>query len=93
LLWYHVAVVIVVEEGVDVDAAQEEEVVRVDVQSSDSLVEEDTMEIEMALVVTEIVALITLITLITLLIGIEEIETDHTAPWIGTTPQKALRIG
>jgi len=90
LLWYHVAVVIVVEEGVDVDAAQEEEVVRVDVQSSDSLVEEDTMEIEMALVVTEIVALITLITL---LIGIEEIETDHTAPWIGTTPQKALRIG
>lgn len=90
MLWYHVAVVIVVEEGVDVDAAQEEEVVRVDVQSSDSLVEEDTMEIEMALVVTEIVALITLITL---LIGIEEIETDHTAPWIGTTPQKALRIG
>jgi len=75
---------------VDVDTAQEEEVVRVDVQSSDSLVEEDTMEIEMALVVTEIVALITLITL---LIGIEEIETDHTAPWIGTTPQKALRIG
>jgi len=90
LLWYHVAVVIVVEEGVDVDAAQEEEVVRVDVQSSDSLVEEDTMEIEMALVVTEIVALITLITL---LIGIEEIETDHTAPWIRTTPQNALRIG